>query len=127
MLNKLTIMGRLTKDPEMRYTQNQTPVATFTIACDRDFKDADGKALTDFIDCVAWGKTAEFVVKYFHKGDMAVPDGRLQLRDWVDKNDIKRRNAELVVANIYFTGGKKSGTAPADEYEEMPDDGELPF
>ena len=103
MLNHITIMGRLTRDPELRYTQNQTPVASFSVACERDFGSRDGgEKQTDFIDCVAWRKTAEFVSKYFHKGSMAVVSGRLQIRDWTDRDGNKRRSAEVVVDNIYF-------------------------
>ena len=103
MLNHITIMGRLTRDPEIRYTQSQTPVTSFTLAVDRDFGGRDGgEKQTDFIDCVAWRQTAEFVSKYFTKGSMAVVSGRLQIRDWTDRDGGKRRNAEVVVDNIYF-------------------------
>ena len=108
MLNHITIMGRLTRDPELRYTQSQTPVASFTLAVDRDFGGRDGgERQTDFIDCVAWRQTAEFVSKYFAKGSMAVVSGRLQIRDWTDNNGSKRRNAEVVVDNIYFGESKR--------------------
>lgn len=130
MLNHITIMGRLTKDPELRYTQTQTPVASFTVAVDRDYSGKDGgQKETDFIDCVAWRSTAEFISKYFQKGSMAVIDGRLQLRDWTDKEGNKRRNAEVVVTNIYFGSSKRDSVdvaAPAD-FEELPDDVPLPF
>ena len=103
MLNHITIMGRLTRDPELRYTQNQTPVASFSVAVDRDYGSREnGEKQTDFIDCVAWRSTAEFVSKYFHKGSMAVVSGRLQLRDWNDRDGNKRRSAEVVADNIYF-------------------------
>ena len=103
MLNHIVIMGRLTRDPELRYTQSQTPVASFTLAVDRDFGGRDGgERQTDFIDCVAWRSTAEFVSKYFQKGSMAVASGRLQLRDWTDRDGNKRRSAEVVVDNVYF-------------------------
>ena len=103
MLNHIVIMGRLTRDPELRYTQSQTPVASFTLAVDRDFGGRDGsERQTDFIDCVAWRSTAEFVSKYFQKGSMAVASGRLQLRDWTDRDGNKRRSAEVVVDNMYF-------------------------
>lgn len=102
MLNHITIMGRLTRDPELRYTQSQTPVASFTLAVDRDFGGRDGgEKQTDFIDCVAWRSTAEFVSKYFAKGSMAVVSGRLQIRDWTDREGGKRRSAEVVVDNMY--------------------------
>lgn len=98
MLNKIIVMGRLTRDPELRYTQNQTPVASFTLACDRDLGDKQ----TDFIDCIAWRKTAEFVNNYFRKGGMAVVAGRLQIRDWEDKQGNKRKTAEIVCDSVYF-------------------------
>ena len=153
MLNHITIMGRLTRDPELRYTQSQTPVASFTLAVDRDFGSRDGgEKQTDFIDCVAWRQTAEFVSKYFTKGSMAVVSGRLQIRDWTDRDGGKRRSAEAVVDNMYFgesrrrdgdsgdsrsssyssygnsgSAGKSSAPA-ASAFAELDDgDGELPF
>ncbi len=112
MLNHIVIMGRLTRDPELRYTQSQTPVASFTVAVDRDFGSRDGgERQTDFIDCVAWRQTAEFVSKYFTKGSMAVVSGRLQIRDWTDREGGKRRSAEIVVDNMYF--GEKAAAATA--------------
>lgn len=108
MLNHITIMGRMTKDPELRYTAQKTPVASFTVAVDRDVADRNGNRETDFIDCVAWRGAAEFVSKYFSKGSMIVVAGRLQLRDWTDKDGIKRRNAEILVENIYFGESKKN-------------------
>lgn len=116
MLNHITIMGRLVRDPELRYTQSQTPVASFTVAVDRDFSGRDGgEKQTDFIDCVAWRQTAEFVSKYFSKGSMAVVAGRLQIRDWQDRDGNKRRSAEVVAENIYFGESKRrdDGAAPA--------------
>lgn len=107
MLNKIFIMGRLTRDPELRRTQNGTAVTSFSLAVDRDFKNADGTNDTDFIDVVAWRNTAEFVSKYFSKGRMAVVEGRLQMRDWTDKEGNKRRNAEVLADNIYFGDSKK--------------------
>ena len=116
MLNHITIMGRLTRDPELRYTQSQTPVASFTLAVDRDFGGRDGgEKQTDFIDCVAWRSTAEFVSKYFAKGSMAVVSGRLQIRDWTDREGGKRRSAEVVVDNMYF-GESKRGNEGASSY-----------
>ena len=153
MLNHITIMGRLTRDPELRYTQSQTPVASFTLAVDRDFGSRDGgEKQTDFIDCVAWRQTAEFVSKYFTKGSMAGVSGRLQIRDWTDRDGGKRRSAEVVVDNMYFgesrrrdgdsgdsrsssyssygnsgSAGKSSAPA-ASAFSELDDgDGELPF
>ncbi len=123
MLNHIVLMGRLTRDPELRYTQSQLPVATFSLACERDFGGRDGsEKQTDFIDIVAWRSTAEFVSKYFTKGAMAVVSGRLQLRDWTDKEGNKRRSAEVVADNVYFGESKRSreesGSAPrtSDSY-----------
>lgn len=141
MLNQIFLMGRLTRDPELRYTQNQTPVASFTLAVDRDFTGKDGgEKQTDFIDCVAWRSTGEFANKYFSKGRMAIVSGRLQLRDWTDKEGNKRRSAEVVVDSMYFGDSKKDGsTAPnssgqsepqytQQQFEELDDDdGDLPF
>ena len=116
MLNHITIMGRLTRDPELRYTGSNTPVCSFTLAVDRDFSDKQsGEKQTDFIDCVAWRHTGEFVNKYFSKGSMAVVAGRLQVRDWEDKDRNKRRSAEIVVENIYFGEAKRSDTGRAEQ------------
>lgn len=109
MLNKIFIMGRLTRDPELRRTQNGTAVAGFALAVDRDYKNADGTKETDFIEVVAWRSSAEFVSKYFAKGRMAVVEGRIQIRDWQDKDGNKRRNAEVVADNVYFGDSKKEG------------------
>lgn len=138
-LNHIAIMGRLTRDPDLRYTQSQKPVATFTLAVDRDFVENQ----TDFITCVAWNNTAEFVSKYFSKGKQAIVAGRLQMRDWQDKDGNKRTSAEVIAANVYFGDSKKSeqshDTAPnrdINELKEYPvtrfaviedDDGDLPF
>lgn len=134
MLNHITIMGRLTRAPELRYTASNTPVVSFTLAVDRDRTDANGVRDTDFIDCVAWRQTAEFVSKYFQKGSMAVVSGRLQLRDWTDRDGGKRRSAEVLVENIYFGETKRSGNevpAPAgggSAFSEISnEDGDLPF
>ena len=103
MLNHITIMGRLTRDPELRRTGSGIAVASFTVAVDRDFASRDsGERETDFIDCVAWRQTGEFVSKYFTKGSMAVVSGRLQIRSWTDKDGNKRRTAEVVADNVYF-------------------------
>ena len=131
-------MGRLTRDPDLRRTGSGTAVASFTLAVDRDFKSQSGEKETDFIDIVAWRATAEFVSKYFTKGRMAVVEGRLQLRDWVDKQGNKRRSAEVVADNVYFGDSKKdvpnSGTSaptPVDAHSDLAEvdaeDGELPF
>ena len=118
MLNHITIMGRLTRDPELRYTQSQTPVASFTLAVDRDFGGRDGgEKQTDFIDCVAWRQTAEFVSKYFAKGSMAVVSGRLQIRDWTDREGGKRRSAEVVVDNIYFGESRRRDSSEGSSYD----------
>ena len=118
MLNHITIMGRLTRDPELRYTQSQTPVASFTLAVDRDFGSRDGgEKQTDFIDCVAWRSTAEFVNKYFQKGSMAVVAGRLQIRDWTDREGGKRRSAEVVVDNIYFGESRRRDSSEGSSYD----------
>ena len=155
MLNKIILMGRLTRDPELRHTQTGTAVASFSLAVDRDFKDkATGDRTTDFIDVVAWRQTGEFVSRYFTKGRMAVVEGRLQIRDWTDKDGNKRRSAEVVADNVYFGDSKRDadsagpsrggysapsgGRSPApsgfgapdmgDQFAELSDDdGELPF
>lgn len=105
MLNHITIMGRLTRDPEMRRTGSGIAVASFTIASDRDFG-SNGEKETDFVDVVAWRNTAEFVSKYFAKGRMAVVSGRLQIRGWTDKDGNKRKTAEIVADNVYFGDSK---------------------
>ena len=109
MLNKNFIMGRLTRDPELRRTQSGTAVTSFSLAVDRDFKSQSGEKETDFIDVVAWRSTAEFVAKYFTKGRMAVVEGRLQIREWKDKDGNNRRSAEVVADNIYFGDSKRDG------------------
>ena len=116
MLNHITIMGRLTRDPELRRTGSGVAVASFTVAVDRDFSPKDGgERETDFIDCVAWRQTGEFVSKYFTKGRMAVVSGRLQIRSWTDKDGNKRRTAEVIADNVYFGDSKREsdGAAPA--------------
>ncbi len=144
MLNHITIMGRLTRDPEMRRTASGVAVTNFTIACYRDFGGKDGgEKETDFIDCVAWRQTGEFVSKYFTKGRMAVVSGRLQIRSWTDKDGNKRKSAEVVADNVYFGDSKNStadnstGTfggyaapaqAPATDFAMLDDDdAQLPF
>ena len=147
-MNQVVLMGRLTRDPELRHTGTGTAVASFTLAVDRGFTSRDsGERQTDFIDIVAWRSTAEFVSKYFVKGQMAAVTGRLQIRDWTDKDGNKRRSAEVVADNIYFTESKKSResagfqaparsdydsgyTAPVtgSDFSELDeDDGDLPF
>ena len=109
MLNKIILMGRLVKDPELRRTQSGTAVTSFRIAVDRDFKSQDGSKQADFFDVVAWRSTAEFVSKYFAKGRMAVVEGRLQVRDWTDKDGGERRSAEVIADNVYFGDSKRGG------------------
>ena len=133
MLNKIILMGRLTRDPELRRTQNGTAVAALTLAVDRDYKAQDGERETDFIDIVAWRSTAEFVSKYFAKGRMAVVEGRLQMRDWTDKDGGRRRSAEVVADNVYFGDSKRavsdSDTTQTGTLRELSEEekGELPF
>ena len=148
MLNHIVLMGRLTRDPELRYTQSGTPVASFRLAVDRDFGNREtGEKQTDFIDVVAWRQTGEFVSKFFAKGNMAVVSGRLQVRDWQDREGNKRTTAEVVAENIYFGDSKKSrdggdvsgfrSSAPSEfdgartkapAFQEIDEaDGELPF
>ena len=115
MLNHIVIMGRLTRAPELRYTQSQIPVASFRVAVDRDFGRGEERQ-TDFIDCVAWRSTGEFVSKYFQKGSMAVVSGRLQMRDWTDKDGNKRTSAEVVADNVYFGESKRRDGDPRDSY-----------
>jgi single-strand DNA-binding protein len=138
MLNHITIMGRLTKDPEMRRTGSGVAVTSFTIACDRDFGQ-NGEKETDFIDVTCWRNTAEFVSKYFTKGRMAVVSGRLQIRKWTDKNGNERRSAEVVADNVYFADAKKDSTEiksntysseqySANNFDMLEDsDSQLPF
>ena len=120
MLNHIVIMGRLTRDPELRRTGSGIAVASFSVAVDRDFGGRDGgEKETDFIDCVAWRQTGEFVSKYFTKGSMIVVSGRLQIRNWTDKEGNKRRSAEVVADNVYFGESKRgynSNPAPAPSY-----------
>lgn len=111
MLNQIAIQGRLVRDPDLRRTNSGKAVTSFTLVCDRDFKNQQtGEKEVDFIECVAWGGTAEMVAKYFYKGRMVVATGRLQLRDWTDKNGQKRRTAEILVNSVYFCGSKENGS-----------------
>jgi len=126
MLNRIILMGRLTRDPELRRTGSGTAVTSFSLAVDRDFKSQSGEKETDFIDIVAWRNTAEFVSKYFTKGRMAVVEGRLQIHDWKDKDGNNRHSAEVVADNIYFGDSRKDTAAPAEPLpeeleEELPD------
>lgn len=137
MLNHITVMGRLTKDPELRRTGSGVAVTSFTVAVDRDFKN-NGETETDFIDCVAWRQTGEFVNQYFSKGRMAVVSGRLQIRSWTDKDGNKRKAAEIVADNVYFADSKKENnqtqsTSTGNNYGASQfamldeDDSQLPF
>ena len=132
MLNRIVIQGRLCADPELRRTNSGTPVTTVNVAVDRDFKNQDGSRDTDFIPIVAWKGTGEMLAKYFTKGRMIVVDGRLQLRDWTDKDGNKRRTAEIVANNVYFGDAKRDDSAPAQSepqggFSEIADDGDFPF
>lgn len=108
MLNNVTIAGRLVRPIELKQTQNGVPVTSFTVACDRDYKDADGSYPTDFINCQAWRKTAEFLQKYFQKGDMVIVNGRMQCREYTAKDGSKRIATELIASNVYFCGSKRN-------------------
>lgn len=138
MLNQIIIMGRMTRDPELRRTGSGIAVASFTLAVDRDYSGKDGgEKEVDFIDCVAWKGTGEFVAKHFTKGRMAAVSGRLQIRSWTDKDGIKRRNAEIIADNVYFADSKKDTevspetpnfggfAAPAHDFVLL--DSEVPF
>lgn len=146
MLNRIIIMGRLVRDPELRTTQSGKSVTSFTLAVDRDFKGQNGEKETDFIDVVAWGVVAEFVCKYFAKGRMAIAEGRLQIREWKDKDGNNRRTAEIIAEHVYFGDSKPSegsnapnnsaptygggyGAPAGGGFSEIPDDseGDLPF
>ena len=119
MLNRVVIMGRLARDPELRRTQTGVSVTSFRIACDRDFKSQNGEKEADWIDIVAWRNTAEFVSKYFQKGRMAIVEGRLQTRDWTDKDGNRRVAVEVVADNIYF-GDSKRDTNGSNNYDAAP-------
>ena len=130
-LNHITLMGRITKDIEVRTTNNGTALANFTVAVDRDYQSGSERQ-TDFIDCVAFKSTANFVERNFHKGQLIVVGGRLQSRKWEDKNGNNRTSWEVIVNDVYFGGDKKSsadGTKPVSVFSDMDDDdgGELPF
>lgn len=114
-LNRVDLMGRLTKDPELRHTGSGIAVASFSIAVDRDYKNQNGEKETDFFDIVAWRNTAEFVSKYFSKGRMAVVAGRLQKRSWTDNDGNKRWTTEIVAENVYFGDSKKDGDGPGGQ------------
>ncbi|MDR0248478.1 MAG: single-stranded DNA-binding protein [Oscillospiraceae bacterium] len=147
MLNRIVLMGRLTKDPELRHTQSGHPVASFTLACERDYRPQGEERATDFLDIVAWRNTAEFTSKWFRKGQLVAVSGRLQTRKWQDKEGNNRTSYEVVIDDAYFA--EKRGDGPSAPYEipprpgapesvvelmpapssfaELEDDGELPF
>ena len=135
MLNHINIMGRVTKDIEVRTTPSGTPVCSFTLAVERDFKDANGNKATDFIDCIAWRGTAEFIGKYFSKGRVMVVGGRLHSRKWTDKSGQNRTSWEVDVSDVYFGDSRRDTSNTADEADATPgpqmreveQDGELPF
>ena len=137
MLNVIVVMGRLVRDPELRRTNSGTAVTSFTLAVDRDFKGQDGERETDFIDVVAWKATAEMAAKFFTKGRMAAVKGRLQLRDWTDKNGVKRRTAEIIADTVFFADRRPDAAArggvdvPGEfvelDEDEAESDGDLPF
>ena len=139
MLNHITLMGRLTRDPELRHTQSGTAVTSFTLAVDRDFKDKNtGESATDRIVCTAWKGTAEFVTRYLQKGRMVIADGRLQTRSYQDRDGNKRTAVEVVADHVYFGDSRKKeseGNAPEDElpdtegqkFAELDDSSDLPF
>ena len=131
MLNNIVIMGRLTRDPELRRTSSGVAVASFTLACERDFAPQGGEKETDFIDCVIFGKFADTVATYFFKGSAAIVTGRLQIRNWEDKDGNKRRSAEILADHVYFGEGKKDRAEtyePQGEFNEITDDDpDLPF
>lgn len=133
MLNRIVLMGRLTKKPELRRTQSGVAVTSFSLAVERDYKDAEGNRETDFIDVVAWRSTAEFAAKYLDKGRMAAVTGLLQTHNWEDRNGNKRRSVEVVVDSIYFAESKREETTgrsadvSVDDFQEVEDDGDLTF
>lgn len=133
MLNRIILMGRCGNDPEMKTTQSGVPVTTVTLAVDRDFKGKDGSKETDWITVVAWRETAKFLKTYFSKGRMVVVEGRLQMRDWTDKDGNKRKTAEVIADSVYFADSKKDGgnvVDPLDSFVEVgadDNDPELPF
>ena len=145
MLNHVVVMGRLTKDPELKRTANGTPVTSFPIAVERDYRDQSGNRETDFFEIVAWKQAAEFVSKNFHKGKMAVIEGKLQAREWTDKNGNKKKSIEIIADHFYFADSKKEeyqtdyarqvfpnkpfdsiGEQPV-QFDEIEGDGVLPF
>lgn len=135
MLNRVLLSGRLGRDPELRHTNSGTAVASFSLAVDRDFKDKSGERATDWFDIVVWRSSAEYVSRYGAKGRTVIVDGKLQMRDWTDKEGNKRRTVEVVAESVYFCDRREDAkqiapqySAPASDFEELQDDdGELPF
>lgn len=144
MLNRVTIAGRMARDPELRHTNTGTAVTSFTLAVDRDFKDHGGERITDWIDCVAWKSAAEFLCRYAQKGSLIIVDGRLQVRDWTDNNGNKRRSYEVIADTVHFGGGNKTEQndytrqvlpepkaentqQESEQFTEIDSDGPLPF
>lgn len=129
MVNNVVVMGRLTRDPELKQTASNVPMATFRIACERDYKSRDGKRETDFIDIIAWRQTAEFVSRFFTKGRLVVVTGKMQSRNWEDKDGNKRTNLEVVAESVYFADSKRDEekqTRPP-EFVPIDEDDDLPF
>ena len=130
MLNCAQIMGRLTADPELKLTENQVSVCSFTVAVEENYVKSGEQRKCNFIDCVAWKNKADFVAKYFHKGSMIALDGEIKTRNWEDKNGNKRKTTEIQADNVHFCGEKKSADVVKDEIPEnyeIPDDSDLPF
>ena len=136
MLNKVFLQGRLVADPELRHTQQGTPVASYRLAVDRDYKSKDSNAQnTDFVNIVSWRNAAEFVSRYFTKGRMMLVEGRLQMRSYTDKDGNRRVAAEVVTDNVHFADSRKDGSNNEDGSlqesagfgELTDDDGDLPF
>lgn len=136
-LNKWVGIGRMVKDPNLRQTQSGKSVVSFSIAVDRDFKSRDGERKTDFINIVAWGSSADFVARYFSKGDMIAVEGRLKIRSWTDENEVAHKTPEIEADRFYFCGGKNRQDEPGqseshdnvsgDDFQEIPDDEDMPF
>ena len=136
-LNKWCGIGRMVKDPNLRQTQSGKSVVSFTIAVDRDFKNKDGERESDFINIIAWGSSADFVARYFGKGDMIAVEGRLKIRNWTDENGANRKTAEIEADRLHFCGGKSNRDEPEhvdhdtgrgdDDFREIPDDEDMPF
>ena len=122
MLNSITLMGRMTKDPEMRRTESGIAVTSFSLACERDYAPQGGERGIDYVDVVCWRNAAEFVEKYFSKGMMAIVTGRLQIRVWTDKDGNKRRSAEILADHVYFGEGKKDRGESNQDFSELNDD-----